>query len=316
MEIPIANNYRVGYWDLETDDSHGEIRIGEDRIISCSIIDDLNTEEWFLASKTNDNQGEIELLAAIISKLEEYDIILGWNTAKFDLPVLRDRWRKLTGQYWFCKHLRSQDALILFRNAGIFQHQQIRRWALDFVANAFGFEGKVPMPFIEGRGRTKLAWDENRALLEEYNTHDVVMVRNLAQKFHLVDLLIQQSVVTGFPVMRFSVGGIVDSMLLREAATRRNKGELAPRFPSSFHRIEMRGIEMHQSGTWSTRDMHAMREQFWRKIGFVKPKIKGPLVLDPKPGLQKDVYVIDFAAMYPSTIIACNKDSTRKSKCR
>lgn len=303
--IGITDNYRIAYWDIETDDRKQDIRIGRDRILSVAIVDDRGKEHFILLEDETD-EAEARLIQQTQDILSDYDIVVGWNSSKFDYPYFRSRAREL-GIKTYAPWLRHQDLLALFKSWFVFEKLQIRRWNLDFVAESFGFEGKVKLPHDPVMGRTYQAWATDHYALWEYNRQDTVLVKQLAEKMETLNFLIQQCVISGLPVMSYSTGNVVDFLLMREAAKRRMAGQTDVRFPTSYYRPEhIAGTVNIRRGEITPSEARRMKLRWLDEHGFDIKKIKGPLVIDPKKGLLEDVYVIDFSSMYPSTMIAFN----------
>ena len=133
--IGIAENYRIAYWDIETDDRNRDIRIGRDRILSVAIIDDQG-KEHFLILEDETDEAEARLIQQTQDILSEYDIVVGWNSSKFDYPYFRSRAKELKIKT-YAPWLRHQDLLALFKSWFVFEKLQIRRWNLDYVAQNF-----------------------------------------------------------------------------------------------------------------------------------------------------------------------------------
>ena len=268
--IPITNNYKIVYFDIETDDSEGTIEIGKHRILCCGFINREGRELWV----AEDN--EEELLVKVGRILSSFDIAVGWNSSKFDWPYLRARFEKygLRDTLWKVADI---DLLHRFVVSLYFSKLRIRGWSLKNVAEQMLGKTKTHMV-----GRMTHLFSHDRDTLKEYNLNDVQLVKELDEKTGMVDSLIRQAILSGTTMRAISrqyrgTGKIIDMAALRESERQRRKGTCNHRFPTIF---------------WQPRSS---------EFG-----IKGGLVLEPKVGYHKMVYVYDFKSLYPSTMITWN----------
>lgn len=211
------------------------------------------------------------------------DVLTGWNIPDFDLPAILQ----------FCKRAqipcdlgRSASSITIRRDPGFTREARAfvpGRSVLDglaLVRNAFvkldDYRLETAARSILGRGKlfagddrgTKIetSFQENPALLAEYNLEDARLVRDILAKLSLVELAVERSLLTGLPPDR--VGGqiaAIDSLYLHAL---RNRARVAPSVSSE------REFE----------------------------PIAGGLVLDAIPGLYQHVAVYDFKSLYPSII--------------
>jgi len=160
----------IAYWDLETTYS------SQPRLLSGAAVDGFGSltvwdqreyggrEDWL-----NDR----DMAVAIRDYLEGYDIICGWNSKLFDVPVLNGRLAR-----WGERPLRAQMHLDLMYYAGG-QFMRIGSKALDSVSKFFDSPNrKTPL--------SPLIWDradhgseEDMDLIVEHNIADVHVTRDV-----------------------------------------------------------------------------------------------------------------------------------------
>ncbi len=83
--IEVEDSLKIGFIDIETDDSFGKIIIGQNRIICWSICD----QEGNVVFKYDKN--EQCLLEELIPVMDKYDVLCGWNSEQFDFPYIKAR---------------------------------------------------------------------------------------------------------------------------------------------------------------------------------------------------------------------------------
>jgi len=268
--IPIADNYKIVYFDIETDDTEKRIEIGKYRILCCGFINREGKELWVA------EDDEEKLLVKVGRILSSFDIAVGWNSSKFDWPYLRKRFEQygLRDVLWKVADI---DLLHRFVVSLYFSKLRIRGWSLKNVAEQM--LGKTKENYV---GQMTELFNHDREKLKEYNLNDVRLIKELDEKTGMVNSLIQQAMLSGTTMRAISrqyrgTGKIIDMAALRESERQRRKGISNHRFPTIF----------------------------WRRKGHLTA-IKGGLVLEPRVGYHKMVYVYDFKSLYPSTIITWN----------
>ncbi len=232
-------------------------------------------------------ESEADILRAFVRRVRDLDpdVITGWNVIDFDLAVL-SRIAERTGVPLrlgrgpeplalkpppFPRASRQAtvtgrvvlDGIDLLRGAFI----KLDSYALDAVSMQYLGEGKT----ITGSGRAEEileAFHGDRAGFVEYNRKDAWLALRILEKLRLVELSVKRSMLTGMPPDRVSASIASFDFLYLSELTRR--GVVAPTVRSS--------------------SMDTGEET------------SGGHVLEPVPGLHRNVLVFDFKSLYPSII--------------
>jgi len=266
-------------FDIECYNKLGEPIAERDPVIIIASATNKGDKAIFAAEDKNDRT----IIQRFVEDLRRKnpDIVVGYNSNRFDWPYLITRARK------------NKVRLDVSRSGGapaqsVYGHYSITGRAnidlydfaediyevkvktLENVADYLGVKSKNERVIIEGAYIYKY-WDDPklRPKLIEYAEDDVESTLGLAEKF--IPFAIQLSSIVGLPLDQVgaaSVGYRVEWHLMRQAF---KFNELVP------NRIE-RPYE----------------------------KYKGAIVLKPKPGVHKNIAVLDFSSMYPNIMISKN----------
>lgn len=229
---------------------------------------------------------EPTLLRALLARIValDPDVLLGWNVVDFDLRVLAARCAacavapelgRAPGAIGF-QHDRGftrraralvpgrivLDGIALVRDA-----LKLEDYRLETVARAVLGRGKL----IEADGPERAAeierrWREDPAALAAYNREDARLALEILEREGLLALTVERSLLSGMPLDR--VGASIASFDLLYLPALRARGFAAPSVAAEHPAAEVRG---------------------------------GAL-LEPVPGLHRDVAVFDFQSLYPSLI--------------
>ncbi len=228
---------------------------------------------------------EAELLAAFARRVREIDpdVITGWNVIDFDLRVLArvaERYGGLLelgrapgsvrlGRSWRRGPATASipgrvvvDGIQLLRGASV----RMESYGLDAVAREVLGEGKTVVDSDGGREILRL-YEEDPAALVEYNLTDARLVVEILDALQLVELAVERSRLTGLAPDRMGASIAAFDFLYLEELGRR--GLVAPTVGSGPDEGE---------------------------------ETSGGHVLDPHPGLYRNVAVFDFKSLYPSLI--------------
>jgi len=229
---------------------------------------------------------ERELIRTFVHRVREIDpdVLTGWNVIDFDLAVLLRMAQRLgvplvLGRGPGTLRIRASnwprgsgqanlpgrlvlDGIDLLRGAFV----KMESYALDAVANEILGERKT----LSGTDRAEeilRTFEQDRPGFVEYNLQDARLVSRILDRLHLVELAVQRSRLTGMPPDRVSASiASFDFLYLSELSRR---GVVAPTVQTE---------------------------------GRTEVATSGGHVLEPRPGLYRNVLVFDFKSLYPSVI--------------
>ncbi|MEM0198798.1 MAG: DNA polymerase II [Desulfurococcaceae archaeon] len=271
---------RVLAFDIEVYTEHGSPKPARDPVIVIGVTTDKKQVMQFTADEFNDEKA----LREFVNYVNSYDpdIILGYNSNKFDWPYLIDRSKVLGIQLDVGRRKGSAPSTSTYGHISIpgrlnvdllhFAEEipEIKLKSLDIVADYLGVmkrEERILIDYAEFPSYWKNP--EKRKLLLKYNLDDVLSTLGLGEKF--LPFAMQLSYLTRLPLDQVgaaSVGHRLEWFLMYEAYKR---GELIPN-------REEREAEPY----------------------------KGAVVLRPVPGVHENIAVLDFTSMYPSIMIKYN----------
>ncbi len=270
---------KVYAFDIECYNILGEPNPLRDPVIIIAVMQKSKEPKIFVAKDKDDK----ELIKSFINDLKLYDpdVIVGYNSNRFDWPYLRERAKHLKirlnvsragGQP--AQSVYGHFSIVGRANVDLFDFaeeiNEVKVKTLENIADYLGVKKKTERINIEGAFIYEY-WNDpqKREKLLEYSKDDVESTYGLAEKF--LPFAIQLSNIVGLPLDQIgsaSVGYRVEWHLMRQAY---EFNELVP------NRIE-RPYETY----------------------------KGAIVLKPKPGIHRNVAVLDFSSMYPNIMIQKN----------
>ncbi len=210
------------------------------------------------------------------------DILTGWNVIDFDLRVLSERaaatghsleigrgpgrLRLRPARMRWASHDAQVPGRVILDGIHLLRSSFVRMddYALDSVARRVLGEGKT----VHGDERAETILSMHTTdlpRLAEYNLTDARLVLEILGKLKLIELGVERSLLTGLPIDR--VGGSIASFDFLYLTRLRKRGFVAP------------------------------------NVGTVEQGANpGGHVLEPTPGLHRNVLVFDFKSLYPSLI--------------
>ena len=286
-----------------------DIESGNDGKLYCIGLAGRNYRKNFIVTKEKlknavscENEEDcLEKFKQEFLKLDP-DIITGWNVIDFDFVFLRNLFRKhkvkfdigrtddepkirIEGNFFRASSMDIPgrivlDALNLIRDPFIKDSPFIRNtnfesFTLEDVSQAVLGKGKL----MKGKGRHeeidelyKTHSEKSLQKLVDYNLLDCQLVLDILEKTKMTELSVERSQLTGMPLDKLS-GSIAafDSLYIRAA---KKKGLVSP--SNNYQKKEKR--------------------------------IEGGYVQSLKPGIYKNVLVLDFKSLYPSIIRTFNID--------
>lgn len=258
----IETDLSILFFDIETESSYG-ITIGRDRIISWAAQD----EEGKIYFEVGD---EKELLAKFLSTIEQYDIISGWNSGKFDLPYIQERMRIHGIEYDWRKNIHID---LMKRCIKLYHYDMdkigLKGFSLNEVSRVFLNERK-----IEIKEKPDVLYKKDFELFKKYNIRDVTLLYKLNDKLKIINLMKHECNLTGTFLTRFYVGELLDNYMLRESK---------------------------KFDTYLTTRPNAQEIVANQMIGII-----GGYVKEPEIGLYDNVRIFDYKSLYPSIIIGWN----------
>ena len=276
-QIKVAENFRIAFFDIETDDRSDGIIIGRDRILSFAYYDEAGKGS-FKKLKEFSDESEEKLLLQIEKVLLDFDIIITWNGNNFDIPYIRERFKKILGRNISLKTVAHIDFMKRFQK--LFQSDvNIRSWSLNFISNYFLGDQKVDHTGYGMYDMWRLSFEDDpktKTMFRSYNMHDCKLLYRLEEKLNILSLIIKECQWTGTFPSKFYVSELLDNYILRFSN------------PKGVH----------------------FRSTSFSKIPKEERKkesdVKGGFVYEPDKGLHENVYVFDFKSLYPTIVMTFN----------
>jgi len=217
------------------------------------------------------------------------DIITGWNVVDFDLAMIREYGRKTKngtsiGRLGWASELNIQKDFLRTSKAQVPGRsvldglELLRNSFIDLESYTLGnaakeILGEEKILKNEDRRNDILElYNNNKEELVKYNNKDTKLAYDIIKKLDLINLSYERTLITG--------------LLLDEI-----RGAIA-----SFDALYLRELHKKKIVYYSV----PRRERTTR--------IKGGFVMESKPGLYKNVLVLDFKSLYPSIIATFNID--------
>jgi len=287
-DLKVMYPERIASFDIECDATSGfpDVRNPQSRILSISLYD--GCDEIFLCE-----DDEIEILKEFNKLLSKYDILIGWNSAAFDYPYIVNR----------AKTLNVRIDKELFQHVDLFgiYYTYFKRDLTDFklkkIAQKVLGEKVPPGALLDFERPGEIAkltefFKTDRSKLRLYNMDQTKAIWMIASETGVLQTYITQARLANLLPWHkdlsekmiahrkyISYNTMVENLVLKRAL------KSSPRivFPSKRVLSEEMMYENENESAYT-----------------------GALVLDPKPGLWKNVILLDFASMYPRVIMTFN----------
>ncbi|MEM1516027.1 MAG: DNA polymerase II [Thermofilum sp.] len=270
-------NLKVYAIDIECYNKYGEPIPERDPVILISRATRDGVEVF------SAEQGETALLKEFLDDFWEQDpdVVVGYNSNRFDIPYLIRRAHE-NGLKLKLNRNGGEPAQSVYghfsmvgrANIDLYDYASelagVKLKTLDHVADYLGLVKRSERVLLDA-SRIYEYWDsgELRAVLKQYSADDARSAFLIGEA--VLPFAIQLSEIVGLPldqIFAASVGNRVEWFLIRQAFKR---GELAP---NSKERKE--------------------------------ETYKGAIVLSPRPGIHRNIAVLDFSSMYPNIMIKYN----------
>ncbi|MEM2046711.1 MAG: DNA polymerase domain-containing protein [Candidatus Jordarchaeales archaeon] len=228
----------------------------------------------------HDDRGAIKSFVSFVSDYDP-DVIVGFYSNFFDLQYLINRAKHLGVKFTINRdgsepHVSVYGHVSVVGRAHIDLYDaasilpEVKLKTLRNIADYLKVEAEAPRVNVDFT-QVPRYWDTPslKSRILEASRHDVELILGIAEK--LLPTVVSMSQVSGMPldqVMRAGVGFRVENMLMREAHA---SGELVP-----------------------------------ARVERARQPYVGGYVLEPKPGIYRNVAVLDFASMYPNIMIKFN----------
>ncbi len=289
---------KVLAFDIEVYNPKGAPREKLDPIIMISMASS-NLRKVLTWKQTNDNLDFVEVLRdekAVLQRfcdivaMEDYDILVGYNTDNFDFPYILHRAKELGISLPLGRGMtevrtggrRGRPEARVIGRPHLDLYPIIRR---SVKLNSYVLENVVRE--LLGVEKEKIPgeklwryWDEGGEKLVrliKYSFEDAETTLELSGKFlpmqYELTRIVQQPL---FDVSRMTAGQLVEWLLMREAS---RGGELIPNRPAGAEYMR-RAVDTYAGG----------------------------YVREPKKGLVDEIAVFDFRSLYPSVIVTHNID--------
>ena len=236
------------------------------------------TIKWF--------EDEVALLSGVCERILDIDpdLLVGWNLINFDLQILAKRAEKLKVPFCIGRNSRIATWREARSDAGKGYVSITGRVAIDGIdalkAATWSFpsfslenvsqellsRGKKVEQDVEDRvSEIQHNFRYNKPALAEYNLEDCQLVLDIFDHTRIIEFLVLRSQITGLELDR--AGGSVAAFTNLYLPRLHRGGYIAPNLPA--------------------------------EEGLASP---GGYVMDSKPGLYRNVLVLDFKSLYPAII--------------
>jgi DNA polymerase, archaea type len=270
-DVEIEREYKVLYYDIETDDRHADgLTPGKYRILSMAFkysdTHDADGKMVWIATEEDTDEAEKAMLEKAAKVINAFDVIVSFNGSNFDDPYLKSRFARYGIQIdWRKKFL--QDHCWTYKKYG----PNLTSYSLDNISKGVLKRGKV-----EHKGlRIWDMWQSNRALLKEYNCEDVQLMYDIEKSTGFLSAHRDICAAGKCSVDDLYVSRKIDNFILKQAQD-----------DNEYH---FKTVEYSEEGEEVTDETY-----------------EGAFVFEPVVGRHTNVRVVDFASLYPNVINTFN----------
>jgi DNA polymerase, archaea type len=270
-DVEIEREYKVLYYDIETDDRHADgLTPGKYRILSMAFkysdTHDADGKMVWIATEEDTDEAEKAMLEKAAKVINAFDVIVSFNGSNFDDPYIKSRFARYGIQIdWRKKFL--QDHCWTYKKYG----PNLTSYSLDNISKGVLKRGKV-----EHKGlRIWDMWQSNRALLKEYNCEDVQLMYDIEKSTGFLSAHRDICAAGKCSVDDLYVSRKIDNFILKQAQD-----------DNEYH---FKTVEYSEEGEEVTDETY-----------------EGAFVFEPVVGRHTNVRVVDFASLYPNVINTFN----------
>jgi len=281
VDLKIQARYRMGFLDIETDDTVGGFeRKEQNRILSIAWegdrFDSDPSDAGFLRLEEETDAAEREMLLRFKREcVERYDVLAAWNGFGFDFPVIFYRFRKHRIWIDWRYHLFA-DPLPVFKRHYTRAGADAVSYALDSIGERVLKMQKIDWRTTFRERRPGVVpkfinlYRYEPELLEEYNRYDARILRKLEEFTGFVSIeQIFCRIANGF-ANDWNISTKIDQLLLKKG------------YKEGEH----------------------FRTRYWSSAE--PEKYEGAYVFPPVVGMHENVAALDFKSLYPSMVRAFN----------
>ena len=270
-DVEIEREYKVLYYDIETDDRHADgLTPGKYRILSIAFkysdTHDADGKMVWIVTEEDTDEAEKAMLEKAAKVINAFDVIVSFNGSNFDDPYIKSRFARYGIQIdWRKKFL--QDHCWTYKKYG----PNLTSYSLDNISKGVLKRGKV-----EHKGlRIWDMWQTNRALLKEYNCEDVQLMYDIEKSTGFLSAHRDICAAGKCSVDDLYVSRKIDNFILKQAQD-----------DNEYH---FKTVEYSEEGEEVTDETY-----------------EGAFVFEPVVGRHTNVRVVDFASLYPNVINTFN----------
>jgi len=301
LEVKDVGSYipklKVISFDIETYAPFIIPRVNKDPIIFASYAS-RDGEKGVITFKRGNRDFELlvkdekELIEKLCEKLNEYEVIVGYNSSSFDIPYLMKRAEKLNGKFWLGNEeieIKKLTTGKIVRTSGIIHFDLF--YLIRLLANAQAIKtqrysleeiyeeiiGEKKMDLEEEKMCEIYDSDEKRGIYLDYSLSDAIATYKIFEK--LYPLIVEICKISKIPLKELNnitSSQLVESLLFEYSYKYKF---LIPNRPSEEELLERS-----------------------------EEKVIGAYVKIPEPGIYEKIAVLDFRSLYPSIIVAHNID--------